>query len=182
MNNRTRKYSAGCGRNGIPSKRLVSPAEAKALRLTFSARFQAAREVLGISQRELALTLGVSQGRIAHYETGRGVPQADELPALCRAMKCDPNLLLGFIDDSDSDTSLRARQTNLSKDAAQMLIDAINNTGGLVALPKGLYAPVADPEWIDLAGVYLQACSEKRVEPEFSNETSPPYCEESRLA
>ena len=100
MNSRNRRYSPGRGRQGIPSKHLVSQAEEKFLRLKFAARFRAARTASGVTQPELALQLGVSQGRIAHYETGRGVPNACELSVLCRALKCDPNFLLDFPSDS----------------------------------------------------------------------------------
>lgn len=84
------------GRRGIPSKRLVPRAAERTFRRLFSARFRAAREALPINQPDLALRLGVSQGRIAHYETGRGLPRAYEVPTLCRVLRCDPNFLLSF--------------------------------------------------------------------------------------
>lgn len=82
------------GRTGVPSKRLVPVAEVTLFRRLFGARFREAREALGLTQPELAHQLGVSQGRIAHYETGRGLPRTYEIPALCRVLKCDPNFLL----------------------------------------------------------------------------------------
>jgi len=58
------------------------------------------RKALGMKQLALALHLGVSQARIAHYETGRGAPRLAEVPVICRALKCDPNSLLQFTNDS----------------------------------------------------------------------------------
>jgi hypothetical protein len=51
------------------------------------------------------------------------------------------------------------------KDAAQQLIEAVNAAGGLISLPNGLWAPVGDSEWIELAEAYFQACLEKGVQP-----------------
>jgi DNA-binding transcriptional regulator YiaG len=84
------------GRKGIPSKRLLVQADERAFRLQVAARIQDLRKALGIKQHELATHLGVSKGRIAHYETGRGAPRLHEVPMLCRALKCDPNSLLQF--------------------------------------------------------------------------------------
>jgi DNA-binding transcriptional regulator YiaG len=84
------------GRRGIPCKRLASHVDEKQFRLQFGARFREAREALGTTQSELATVFGVSQGRIAHYETGRGLPRSYEIPALCRVLQCDPNFLLNF--------------------------------------------------------------------------------------
>jgi hypothetical protein len=50
-------------------------------------------------------------------------------------------------------------------DAAQLLIDTINATGGLLTLADGRYAPRGDPDWIDLADAYLVACAEKEQAP-----------------
>jgi len=57
------------------------------------------------------------------------------------------------------------------RDAAQLLIEAINCTGGLVLLYDATYAPRADMDWIDLADAYLKACAEKGVEPVISPES-----------
>jgi hypothetical protein len=51
------------------------------------------------------------------------------------------------------------------KDAAQLLIETINATGGLLEFSDGTYAPRGDPEWIDLGEAYLAACAEKASTP-----------------
>jgi hypothetical protein len=56
------------------------------------------------------------------------------------------------------------------RDAVDQFIEAINATGGITKL-EGFYAPVADPDWTDLAEVYLVACTEKHVFPVLANGT-----------
>jgi hypothetical protein len=51
------------------------------------------------------------------------------------------------------------------QDAADLLIEAIDASGGITRIEKGLYAPVAAPDWTDLAQVYLVACAERCVDP-----------------
>jgi DNA-binding XRE family transcriptional regulator len=102
MNDSTEKiplHRRTLGRSGIPSKRLVSYADETLLRRQFGARFREARESLGMTQSELATVFGASQGRIAHYETGRGLPRLYEIPPLCRVLQCDPTFLLKFSAD-----------------------------------------------------------------------------------
>jgi hypothetical protein len=54
---------------------------------------------------------------------------------------------------------------SIHKDSAQILIDTINATGGLLEFSDGTYAPLGDPEWIDLGEAYLVACAEKASTP-----------------
>lgn len=39
------------------------------------------------------------------------------------------------------------------------LVGLIDSTGGVLELRDGLYAPNADPDWIDLADLYMEVCS-----------------------
>jgi len=94
-----RPRRAGGSRKGFPSKRLLARADEQAFRLQVASRIRDLRKALGMYQRELAAHLGVSQARIAHYETGRGAPRLHEVPMICRALKCDPNSLLQFTND-----------------------------------------------------------------------------------
>jgi hypothetical protein len=54
--------------------------------------------------------------------------------------------------------------------ALQQLVDTINATGGLVAADDGFLAPAADPEWIDLAPAYLNACRVLGMEPQVKED------------
>lgn len=42
--------------------------------------------------------------------------------------------------------------------ALKLLIDTIEATGGVVETETGNYAPVGDPDWIDLGDAYVAAC------------------------
>lgn len=54
------------------------------------------REAAGLSQVQLALRLGVSQGTIAHWEIGRRAPQARHLIKLANILGCSVDALLGL--------------------------------------------------------------------------------------
>ena len=58
-------------------------------------RIRKHRESLGISRRQLAEQIGVSNGRISNWEQGLNRPDADMLTELCRVLKVYPSSLLG---------------------------------------------------------------------------------------
>jgi len=60
-----------------------------------------------------------------------------------------------------------------SEKFAQLLIEAINNTGGLVQFSDGTVAPACDPDWVDLGEAYLSGCAETGQEPQFVQEGEP---------
>jgi transcriptional regulator with XRE-family HTH domain len=95
-------------RKGVPSKRLLAEPSEGTFRRQLSLRIREARKRLDITQKEFAELLGVSQARIAHYETGRGAPRVHELPSLCRALNSDPNSLLDFHEPLRAETSVCA--------------------------------------------------------------------------
>jgi hypothetical protein len=59
----------------------------------------------------------------------------------------------------EQDFAQRARKV------LQDLVDTVGCTGGVEKDDHGLYCPVADPEWVDLGCVYLDACDVLGVEP-----------------
>lgn len=55
----------------------------------FGLRIKARREELGLSQQDLAIALGLDQGKISLIERGaRKVDSIKELPKLVKALKC----------------------------------------------------------------------------------------------
>lgn len=52
------------------------------------------REEAGLSVSELARAVGVTEGAIRHYETGRQTPPIDKLESLGEALGVNPFLLL----------------------------------------------------------------------------------------
>ena len=51
---------------------------------------------IGISQKELAERIGVSNSRVSNWEQGINRPDADILSKLCSALQTSPSLLLGM--------------------------------------------------------------------------------------
>lgn len=43
--------------------------------------------------------------------------------------------------------------------ALEALVETIEATGGIVAMPVGGHAPIGDRDWADLAEAYLLACN-----------------------
>src|SRR4051812_31321179 len=58
-----------------------------------------ARDERGITQAHLAELSGVSRSAIKGYESGRNMPGARELKALCQALAVSPNRLLFGAED-----------------------------------------------------------------------------------
>lgn len=52
------------------------------------------RELLNISQVDLAKKIGVSQGMISQWENGDFLPRAERLPMLAKVLKCTVDDLL----------------------------------------------------------------------------------------
>lgn len=48
------------------------------------------------------------------------------------------------------------------------LVDTVTDTGGVYENPDGTHSPVGDPDWVDLADVYLAACAVLGIEPRVS--------------
>lgn len=50
------------------------------------------------------------------------------------------------------------------REAAQLLVDTINSTGGLVRDPRDGLVPAGAPEWLDLSDAHIAACEALGVE------------------
>lgn len=57
-------------------------------------RIRQYRESRGMSQKELASKIGVSNSRVSNWEKGINRPDADILAELCRALQVSPSALL----------------------------------------------------------------------------------------
>ena len=57
-------------------------------------RIKKYRESCGISQKELAKRIGVSNSRISNWEQGINRPDADVIAKLCQALNVSPSELL----------------------------------------------------------------------------------------
>lgn len=61
-------------------------------------RLTSARKAAGLNKVALAKRSGLSVSAIQGYETGRRVPNAEQLGALAVALGCTADYLLGFVD------------------------------------------------------------------------------------
>lgn len=54
------------------------------------------REMSGLSQKEFAAKIGVSNSRVSNWEGGINRPDVDILSAICKVLSVSPSELLGF--------------------------------------------------------------------------------------
>lgn len=48
--------------------------------------------------------------------------------------------------------------TKKLKDALKLFCEDIDSTGGVSITDRGYYYPLGDPDWLNLADSYMQAC------------------------
>lgn len=65
------------------------------MKYEIGSRIRKRRKQLGISQKELAEKIGVSNGRVSNWEQGLNRPDADLLAVICEALDVSPSSLLG---------------------------------------------------------------------------------------
>lgn len=87
-------------------------------------RLQLQRTINHLSQKEVALTVGVSASVISNYESSGRTPSLEILVALARLYHCSTDYLLGFEKESSIiDTSmLKPEQVLLLK----QFLDSLN--------------------------------------------------------
>ncbi len=61
------------------------------------------REAVGLTQRELADKVGVTDTTIRNYEKGRSVLEwIERVIRLCEALNCEPKDLINYVDAGES--------------------------------------------------------------------------------
>jgi len=65
----------------------------------FAERLTQLRNERGLTQPELAERMGMSNGAIGNYESGRRVPRIDDLEAFADFFNVDMNYLLGYSNE-----------------------------------------------------------------------------------
>lgn len=65
-------------------------------------RIREKRKALGLTLKQLGAVIGVSEGGMSHYETGRREPDPDTLKRIATALGVSVDYLLGNDDDSKS--------------------------------------------------------------------------------
>ena len=84
--------AADAGRK--PGSKMQSEADRK--QVTIMDELKRLREAAGLSQVQLALRLGVSQGTVANWERGFRVPQTGSLIKIASILGCGVDALLGL--------------------------------------------------------------------------------------
>lgn len=67
-------------------------------------RLQEQRQLMKLSQKEVANSLGVSASIISNYESSERTPSVETLMALTRLYHCSADYLLGFDKEDNSKT------------------------------------------------------------------------------
>ena len=89
----------------------------------FASRLRQRAVELGISQSEAARRSGLSEGRYAHYVSGRSEPDLSSLVRIAKALQTTPNALLG-VDSKKKESSHRALLQERLSTAADALRDS----------------------------------------------------------
>ena len=81
-----------------------------------------ARKAKGLTQKELAAMVGVTQGNLSSWETDRWKPDIDTLKKLCEILECSADYLLG--------------QEQPKQEAASLPVQNLNRRTSTSTLPK----------------------------------------------
>ena len=97
------------------------------MKYEIGARIRKFREECGMSQRQLADILNVSNSRVSNWEQGINRPDADILADICRALKVSPSELLDvhLSDDDFTDEEKRIIKAYRSKKDMQKAVNIL---------------------------------------------------------
>jgi transcriptional regulator with XRE-family HTH domain len=57
------------------------------------------RRAVGMTQRQLADAVGVTESTVSNWEQGRNaLKQLEQFAKLCKVLKCSPDDLVGYVD------------------------------------------------------------------------------------
>ena len=77
------------------------------------------RESRGMTQKQLAMNIGVTEAVISNWETGKNRPNVDVLKKLCAALEVSADELLGTGTEFTGAISSNARSVAMSFDRAE---------------------------------------------------------------
>lgn len=109
---------------------------------SIGARLKTIRETRGMSQKQMAQLLGMSNTRISNWELGVSRPDVDALALICTQLNISADYLLGIIDTprspfcanlNDAENALITNFDSLNEEGQDKLIEYGND---LAALPK----------------------------------------------
>lgn len=90
-------------------------------------RIRKFREVRGMSQKQLADSINVSNSRVSNWEQGINRPDADILAEICRVLNVSPSELLDvhLSDDDFTDHERRVIEAYRQKPDMQRSVDVL---------------------------------------------------------
>lgn len=72
------------------------------MKYEIGSRIRKYRKEVGLTQEQLANTIGVTKSRISNWEQGINRPDADILSELCKALNVSPSILLNvYLSDDE---------------------------------------------------------------------------------
>ena len=96
------------------------PRSAKSPRSDVGQRLAALRQSKGLTQKQLAAKVGVSQQDIAYWERQAPAPRGDVLPALAKVLEVSIDELMGVRQPKARKTAPRGKLNRLFEAASQL--------------------------------------------------------------
>ncbi len=90
------------------------------MKYEIGSRIRKYREERGLSQKQLAQLINVSNSRISNWEQGINRPDADIIADICRALNVSPSELMGIYLESDEFTEAEKRLIRAYREKADM--------------------------------------------------------------
>ena len=87
--------------------------------MTIGEKISELRRNAGLTQRDLALKIGVTPSAVGNYEQGVSFPREEVLYRLFEALDCSPNELFGFEEETVTIAARKAAAQSSSKSAAK---------------------------------------------------------------
>lgn len=117
---------------------------------------QEMRKRAGLTQKQLADKLGVTQQTIWYYESGNRDMKSAVIVDICRALGCSVSELLGIQDEQDGLLEVRPSSSHrvpiVGRVAAGEAKEAIEQSGRTHPIPDELYEGNEDSVWLEVSG------------------------------
>lgn len=114
------------------------------------------RKRAGLTQKELAEKIGVTQQTIWYYENGQRDMKSSVIIELCKALGCSVSDLLGIPEDIEGVLETRPSSSHsvpvVGRIAAGEAREAIEQSGRTHPIPDELYDGNEDSVWLEVSG------------------------------
>lgn len=90
------------------------------MKYEIGSRIRKYREMRGLSQKQLAAMIGVSNSRVSNWEQGINRPDANILAAICNVLDVSPSDMLDIRTSSDNITEKERELLRAYREKAEM--------------------------------------------------------------